>query len=90
MDMLALLKSRLPADLEIVKTKGRTSSNQIEITFNHNGQEVRGWLNKVCAPGYAELICDKVIYNVLISAALDRNDVAGAKKYYELMNELGA
>ena len=85
MDMLELLKQRLPAELTITKVKGRTSSNQIEITFDCQGREVRGWLNKVCAPGFAESVCDKVIYNALISAALDRNDMKSATKYYELM-----
>lgn len=77
MEMLEILKGRLPEGLEIVKTKNKGS--QTEIKFSYDGVEVVGWLPKTCIPGAAESTCDFTVCAAMISVALDYNNTEMAK-----------
>lgn len=72
--MLDILKSRLPEGLEIVKVKDRVNSSQIVLTFRYRGIEIGGYLQKACAPGYAEQNCDYTISSVMMALALNLGD----------------
>lgn len=77
MEMLEILKGRLPEGLEIVKVKNKGS--QTEIKFSYDGLEVTSWLLKTCAPGRAENVCDSTVCGAMMNAALKRNDLEMAK-----------
>lgn len=79
MEMLEILKGRLPEGLEIVKVKNRSGSSQIEIKFSYKGTEAIGWLWKTCAPGKAEDICDFTVCAVMMNVGLMLNDLEMVK-----------
>lgn len=79
MEMLEIMKKRLPEGLEIVKVYNRTGNSQLKIIFSYNGREQTGWLNKTCTPGHAENVCDFSICTVMMGFALERNDLESAK-----------
>ena len=79
MEMLEILKGRLPEGLEIVKVKNRSGSSQMEIRFSYEGTEAVGWLWKTCTPGKAEHLCDFTLYGVMCNVGITRNDFEMAK-----------
>ena len=79
--MLDILKSRLPAGLEIARMKERT--NKYLIWFSYEGLEAYGELVKTCAPGANEGVVDAVICNAMVNVAMQKNDVQTAKHWLE-------
>ena len=77
MEMLEILKGRLPEGLEIVKTKNKGS--QTEIKFSYEGLEVVSWLPKTCTPGAAEYMCDSTLYGAMANVYMKRGDFDTAK-----------
>lgn len=88
MEMLEILKGRLPEGLEIKKVKIR--SGRAEITFLYDGTETLGWLRDTCAPGHAENICDFTIAAAMMGIALTRGDFEMAKFWRDKQNDLSA
>lgn len=82
-EMLEILKTRLPDGLEIVKVKNRGNSSHVEIVFSYRGQEKKGSLRKTCAPTYENRVCDATINNVMAAFAIDRGDLAEAKHWLD-------
>jgi hypothetical protein len=75
MTMLDILKERLPEGLTIAKVKDKSNASQIQIWFDY--EEVKGvvsWLNKTCAPGCAERVCDATINAAMAGVGLKRKD----------------
>jgi hypothetical protein len=83
MEMLEILKERLPDGLTIVKVYNRTGNSQLEILFSYGDQELLGYLNKTCAPGHAEKNCDFTICAVMLGIALETHDIVSAKYWAE-------
>jgi hypothetical protein len=83
MEMLEILKKRLPEGLEVKKVYNRTGHSQMKILFTYGGHEIFGWLNKTCAPGCAEKECDFSICAVMLGIALETHDLASAKHWVE-------
>ena len=90
MEMLEILKTRLPEGLKIVKVKDRLGASQLEIFFEYEGTKARGWLFKACVPGKANYICDFIICTVMINVCLERNDLETAKFWRDKQLNLGA
>lgn len=90
MEMLEILKARLPEGLKIIKVKERPGYSQAEIRFEYDGTESIGWLYKTCAPGKENHICDFSICAVMANIALSRNDVEMAKFWLDKQLNLGA
>lgn len=88
MEMLEILKNRLPEGLEIVKVYNRTGRSQIKILFSYGGHEIFGYLNKTCAPGHAERDCDFSICTVMLGIALETNDLVSAKHWMEKQQKI--
>lgn len=89
MEMVEILKGRLPDGLEIVKVKNRTGRSQVEILFRCDGFEFTSWLHKTCTPGHENNVCDKVIFNVLAAVAIKKNDLEKAKYWLDKELHLG-
>ena len=83
MEMLDILKGRLPDGLEIVKVKNRSGNSQTEILFSYEGTEAKGWLPKTCTPGRAENCCDFLTYGVMAQIGLQRGDLVMAKGWLD-------
>lgn len=90
MEMLEILKTRLPEGLEIVKVKNRSGRSQIEILFRYDGIESTSWLYKTCTPGRENYVCDSVIFGVLAAVALKQNDLEKARHWMDKQLNLGA
>lgn len=88
MEMLDILKERLPDGLSITKVYDRRGSNYVKIWFSFDGKEHVGWLSKVCAPGNAEKACDFTICTAMMGFALERNDLPAAKYWTDKQMEL--
>lgn len=88
MEMIEILRERLPKGLEIKKVYDRTGSSNLKITFSLDGHEHIGWLNKTCAPGNAEKVCDFSICAVMVGIALEQNDFVAAKYWTEKQRSL--
>lgn len=90
MEMVEILKGRLPDGLEIVKVKDRSNRSQAEIVFRYQGVEVNGWLPKMCTPGYEENVCDRTAYNAILSVALyHKKDIEMAQKILDKLQKIG-
>lgn len=90
MEMLEILKARLPEGLKILKVKDRPGCSQMEIQFEYDGTKANGWLFKACAPGKAEAICDFSICAVMMNICIQRNDLEATKFWMEKQSNLGA
>ena len=90
MEMLEILKGRLPEGLEIVKVKNRSGRSQTEILFRYDGVEFTSYLHKTCAPGCENEVCDNVICGVLMAVALKQGDMEKAKYWMDRQLNLGA
>ena len=90
MEMLEILKGRLPEGLEIVKVNERPRHSQAEIRFKYDGTEGIGWLYKTCVPGRENIVCDFSICAVMAQIGLLRNDVEMAKFWLDKQTNLGA
>ena len=88
MEMLEILKGRLPEGLEIVKAKNKGS--QTEIKFSYEGVEATSWLLKTCAPGAAEAVCDTTIYGVMMNVGFKRGDMAMVKFWSDKLSGASA
>lgn len=89
MEMVEILKGRLPEGLEIVKVKDRRNRSQAEIVFRYQGVEVTGWLTKMCTPGNEERICDLAAYNAILQVAIRNNDVSLAQDMFDKIRDGG-
>lgn len=83
MEMLEIMKSRMPKGLEVIRIWDRNGSDQIKILFSYEGHQHYGWLRKTCTPGFAEKNCDFSICTVMIGIALERNDLEMVKHWKE-------
>lgn len=83
MEMLEILKGRLPEGLEIVKVKNRSGRSQSEILFRYDGVEFTSYLHKTCTPGCENAVCDNVIYSVLTAVAMKQGDMEKARYWME-------
>lgn len=90
MQMLDILKERLPEGLEVVKTQDRSGSWQMKVWFSYNGTEVLGYLPKTCTPGCAEHVCDMTICAAMIKVGLECNDLALVKLWADKQDALTA
>lgn len=81
MQMLEIMKSRMPEGLEIVKVKNKTNASQIQIWFSYDGMECVGWLPKTCTPKMENRVCDRTIFNAMAEFAMGKGDIAGAKEW---------
>ena len=88
MEMIDIMKQRLPEGLEIIKVYNRTGNSQLRILFSYGGQEYTSYLNKTCTPGHAEENCDFTICAVMLNYALERNDLVEAKYWLDKQNAL--
>lgn len=79
--MLDILKGRLPAGLEIARTKEKPS--KYLIWFSCEGLETYGELVKSCAPGANESVVDAVICNAMANIAIQKNDTQTAKMWLD-------
>lgn len=90
MEMLEILKTRLPEGLKILKVKDRPGYSQAEIRFEYDGTEGIGWLHKVCAPGKENAICDYSICAVMANICIQRNELEKARLWLDKQLNLGA
>lgn len=81
MQMLEIVKDRMPEGLEIVKTKCKSNSSQIQIWFTYDGMECVGYLPRICTPGMHDRVCDRTIFNAMAEFALMKGDLATAKEW---------
>lgn len=90
MEMVEILKGRLPEGLEIVKVKNRSGRSQIEILFRYDGVEFPSYLHKTCTPGCENEVCDNVIFAVMAAVAMKQNDFEKAGYWLDKQLNLGA
>lgn len=81
MEMLEILKTRLPDGLEIVSAKQRGAT--IHLVFAYKGEEVKSTLQTSCAPGAAEKLCDFTVCLAMAQFAMNRGDVAEARAWMD-------
>lgn len=86
--MLEIFKSRLPEGLTVVKVVDRSNRSQIVLTMEYQGTQATGYLNKTCAPGCAEDVCDFTITTVMIEMGLTSNNLELAKEWMEKQRAL--
>lgn len=89
MEMVEILKGRLPDGLEIVKVKDHSNRSQAEIVFRYQGVEVNGWLPKMCALGHEERVCDLNAYNAILQVAIRSNDIKLAQEMFDKIQNDG-
>lgn len=89
MEMVEILKGRLPDGLEIVKVKDRSNRSQAEIIFRYQGVEVSSWLPKMCTPGHEERVCDLTAYNAILQVAIRNNDIKLAQEMFDKIQNDG-
>ena len=85
MEMIDILKGRLPEGLEIVKIKNKRSNSQTEILFKYKDTEGTGYLWKMCAPGHENNVCDATIFNVMAGISFKRGDLEATKYWLDKM-----
>jgi len=83
--MLDILRERLPDGLEITKVKDKASASQTEIWFTYQGMESKGWLQKTCAPGCENRVCDRTVANAMMGFALKSKDLEMAEHWQDKM-----
>ena len=83
MEMLEILKTRLPEGLKILKVKNQANRSQIEILFEYEGTNGIGWLYKTCAPGSENKICDYAICAVMANIEIQRNNLEAARAWLD-------
>ena len=81
MEMLEIMKTRMPEGLEIKKIQNRANASQIKIWFAYEEIEVVGYLSKTCTPGTAEKVVDYTICSAMMGVGLRRNDVEMAEHW---------
>lgn len=86
-DMLDVMMSRLPSDLNVVKVKELPS--KYKVVFSYCNLETTGYLPKACAPGYQDRVSDQTIFNAMTAIALECGDLEEAKKWLDKTLNLG-
>ena len=76
MNMLEILKNRLPEGLEIKKVREKPS--KYEIAFLNGGKEYNGALPKTCAPGCQDRVADHTICIIMCTAEMDKGNIRAA------------
>ena len=87
MEMLEIMKARMPEGLEIKKIQNRANASQIKIWFTYEDIEVVGYLSKTCTPGAAEKVADYTIDSAMMAVGLKRKDLEMAE--YWLAKTMG-
>lgn len=72
MTMLEIFKSKLPQDVEIVKTKG--GYYKTEVTLRYRKVTHLLMLHKMCVPGDENYLCDIEICNAMMAIAMKKKD----------------
>lgn len=88
MEMIEILKTRLPEGVSVVKVQDRSGYSQIKILLSYEGREQWTSVYKTCTPGKENHICDMTITTAMIGFALERNDLDAAKVWLDRQRAL--
>lgn len=79
MNMLDILKERLPENLSIVSYKEKPS--KFIVLFDYRGDRFNGEVPKTCTPGRESEVCDFTIQTAMTTMCLNKGDLEEVVKW---------
>lgn len=83
MNMIDILKGRLPKGIAIVSVKEKPSKYIVSLSYNGEEIDQKTELVKACVPGKENAVCDTAIQVVMTAFMLDRGEIEEAKRWME-------
>lgn len=90
MEMIDILRNRLPAGISIVSFKEKPSKYIVKFAYNDEQLPGQGELVKACTPGKENMVCDTTIQVAMTGFMLDKGDMAGAKHWMDYAKRAAA